>query len=608
MIQVNNIAKSFSGQKLFEGLSFNLPKGSRLGFVGRNGTGKSTLFKMILGEEPYDDGDITIPKNYRIGALKQHIKFTESSVKKECLMALPKEFEHETYRIDKVLSGLGFSKEDMTKDPASFSGGYQIRINLAKLLITEPHLLLLDEPTNYLDILSMRWLKSFLCSFPGEVMLITHDRNFMDQIVTHTMGLHRQKLKLIAGDTEKYYQQILVDEELYEKNRQSIDKKRKELEAFVNRFKAKASKASQAQSKQKQLNKLGQLKELVDETNLDFTFNYKDIASKNFLEVKDLSFGYTQENLFENIDLHLTKGDCLGIIGKNGKGKSTLLNCIAGELTTRTGEIKTHPNISLAHFGQTNIDRLSSNLTIAQEIQSMSEELSHTQTRQIAGAMMFPGELADKKVQVLSGGERSRVMLGKILARPSNLLLLDEPTNHLDMQSIQSLKDAIRHYPGATIIVTHSEELLRELANKLIIFRRDGAEFFLGNYDDFLEKIGWEDEEIKTQKQKLGLTKKEIQKLRSEIIQRRSQVLTPLKKEITQLETTVTKTESELTACQDQLIKASEVSDSEQITGLSKKISELEELIESNFESLVEKQNELDEHNEKFEVELAKIK
>ncbi len=608
MLQVNNISKAFAGQVLFDDLSFNMPAGARVGFVGRNGSGKSTLFKMILGEESLDSGQINIPKNYKIGTLKQHIEFTKPTVAEECYQVLPPELKYETYRVDKILSGLGFSTEDFHKDPNSFSGGYQIRINLAKVLAIEPNLLLLDEPTNYLDIVSMRWLKKFLVQFDGEVIIITHDREFMDSVATHIMGLNRKQLKFIKGDTEKFYTQLIEEDELYEKTRANFDKKKKEMERFVERFRAKASKATQAQSKLKQLEKLGEMDELAQESDLDFQFNYKDIASKNILQVSNLSFAYEGgPQLFKDISFSLEKGECLAIIGKNGKGKSTLLNCVAGELAPHSGDVKFHPSCEFAHFGQTNIERLHTQNTIAEEVTSVAPDLPTAKIRQICGTMMFSGELADKKISVLSGGERSRVMLGKIMAKPSNLLFLDEPTNHLDMQSIESLSDSIVNFDGATIIVTHSEMLLRRLATKLIIFHQNGAEYFLGSYDDFLEKIGWEEDVSSEKEAKPKLSKKDIQKLRSEIIKERSTVLKPLKTKLEKLETAITSNEILLEEKNYELVKASELSDGDSITKLSKEVSDLQDMIERDFEELASVQEEFDEHNQRFENQLNEL-
>jgi len=334
MIQIKNLSKHFGEKTLFTNLNFILGQGQRVGLVGRNGTGKSTLFKLILGEESADDGEILIPKGYKIGALKQHLVFTEKTLRDETALALSEDDKYSIYKVEKILFGLGFSQEDLEKDPLSFSGGYQIRINLAKLLITEPNLLLLDEPTNYLDILSLRWLKSFLKSFDGEVILITHDRDFMDNVCTHTMGIVRKSLSILEGNTHKFYVQLEANDEHYEKQKEAQDKKRKELEDFIAKNKARASTAAQAQSKVKLLEKMDEMDSIVDESNLDFDFNYKDTPAKVLLDVKDLSFGYTKDNiLFKDISFSLKKGETLGIIGKNGKGKSTLLNTIAKELT-----------------------------------------------------------------------------------------------------------------------------------------------------------------------------------------------------------------------------------------------------------------------------------
>ena len=248
MIQLINISKNYGKQELFSNLNFKLNSGNRVGLVGRNGSGKSTLFKLILGEESADSGEIIIPKGYRIGTLKQHLSFSEPTLREEASLALEGDMKYDLYRVEKILFGLGFSAEDLEKNPLSFSGGYQIRINLAKLLVTEPNLLLLDEPTNYLDILSLRWLKQFLCSFEGEVILITHDRDFMDATMTHTMGIVRKGLSFIQGSTHKFYDQLRANDELYEKQKISQDRKVKELEDFIARNKARASTAALAQS------------------------------------------------------------------------------------------------------------------------------------------------------------------------------------------------------------------------------------------------------------------------------------------------------------------------------------------------------------------------
>lgn len=608
MIQLNNISKSFSSRELFSNLNFKLNSGNRVGLVGPNGSGKSTLFKLILGEESADSGEIIIPKGYKIGTLKQHLTFSESTLREEATLALEEEMKYDVYRVEKILFGLGFAQEDLDKNPLSFSGGYQIRINLAKLLVTEPNLLLLDEPTNYLDIVSLRWLKSFLRSFEGEVILITHNRDFMDSITTHTMGIVRKSLKIIPGDTHKFYEQLRANDELHTKQKISQDKKVKELEEFIAKNKARASTAALAQSKVKQLEKMELLEDLSFDNSLEFDFNFKDTPAKVLLDVKDLKFGYTPENiLFDKISFTLKKGECLGIIGKNGKGKSTLLNTIAGELKQLSGEVKFHSSASFAHFGQTNIAHLSDKNTVMDEIYVGNPKLSEASVRSICGRMMFSGDMSKKKISLLSGGEKSRVMLGQIIAREVNTLFLDEPTNHLDMESIEALTNAVKNFKGSVIIVTHSEELLRRVCDRLIIFAKNGAEYFDGGYDDFLEKIGWEDEE-QTQKVKAAPkgNQKENKKLRAEMVRERNKITSPLKKKVEKLESKIIKTEELLELHHKELIEVSNSGDSSKLMELSKLVSDEEASVEEMFEELEITQTELDEINEEYEQKWEK--
>ena len=516
MIQLQEISKSFGERILFDEVTFVVGRRERLGLVGRNGTGKSTLFKIILGEDAPDGGSLSIPKGYRLGALEQHLDFTGKTILEEVIQALPEGQSYDHWRGEKILFGLGFEQEDLERPPSYFSGGYQIRVKLAKVLVSGPDLLLLDEPTNYLDIVSLRWLAQFLKEFPGEVLMITHDRGFMDQVCTHTIGIHRNKIKKITGDTSKYYDQLSGDEEIYEQTRLNQEKKKAELENFIKKFGAKATKARQANSKKKIIEKMDEIKVLEEIADLNFSFEYKDIPSKFPLEVRNVSFGYDKDdNLFEGLNFSLSKGDCVGIIGKNGKGKSTLLNVIAGELKPKQGDIWKAPGVAQGHFGQTNIERLHPKNTILKELTEVNTDLSMTQIRSICGAMMFSGDDVEKPISVLSGGERARVMLGKILAKKSNLLLLDEPTNHLDMESIEVLCKEIKSFPGSSFIVTHSELLLKNLVNKLIVFKNGDAFLFEGNYQDFLSKIGWDDDHNSQIVTKVSKLKKSTSEMKS---------------------------------------------------------------------------------------------
>ena len=498
MLQVANLEKSYGRQVLFDGVGFTINSRERVGLVGRNGHGKSTLFRLILGEARQDSGTITVSSGYTIGHLSQHIHLTEDTVLQEACLALPKNEDciDETYKAAAILHGLGFTNDDFDRSPSSLSGGYQVRLNLAKVLVSEPNLLLLDEPTNYLDIVSVRWLTQFLRAWPNELIIITHDREFMDSVTTHTMIIHRCKMRKVPGNTQKLYDQVLLEEEIHEKTRQNDDKKRQEAEQFINRFRAQATKASAVQSRIKALAKHERLDKLREIKSLDFKFRSAPFEAKWLMTVEDLSFSFSEDGpkLIDSLSFAVGKKDRIAVIGKNGKGKTTLLNLLAGEMSLSSGDIRPHPNTKIAYFGQTNISRLLDDKTALQEIMDAHPNHAQGESRAICGLMMFDGDNALKKVSVLSGGEKSRVLLGKLLISPANMLILDEPTNHLDMESIDSLIEAIEAFDGAVIIVTHSEMILEAVATKLIVYDNDEVNVFEGTYFDFLERIGWQDE------------------------------------------------------------------------------------------------------------------
>jgi ATP-binding cassette subfamily F protein 3 len=609
MIQANDLSKGFGTQVLFEKVFFSIGKGERVGLVGRNGSGKSTLFKMMLGEEITDHGELIVPKNYRIGSLKQHLHFTEKTILAEGMTALREGAEFDEYKVEKMLMGLGFKLEDMQRPPSDFSGGYQIRLNLAKVLLSEPDCLLLDEPTNYLDIVSMRWLTKFLRAFKGEMVLITHDRGFMDSITTHTMGIWRQRLIKVGGGTDKYFDQIVLEEEVHEKTRINSEKKKKDLEDFVNRFRAKASKAAQAQSRLKLLEKMPDLEALAAVSSLDFEFNHRECPGKVLLEAHDLSFGYNSELLFKNLSFTIQKGDKVAIIGKNGKGKSTLLNVIAGELSPVRGEVTKNVNLLLGHFGQTNINRLDMESTVEEEIAAADPSLSRDRVRSICGTMMFSGDLAKKKIKVLSGGERARVLLGRLLARPTNLLLLDEPTNHLDQESVEALTMELQSYPGSVIIVTHSEGILREVATSLVVFHQGKAEFLRENYDGFLNKIGWEEEKDDSPVKEVVVrsSRQELKRLRSDAIIERSREISPHKKKMEALEKKIMDWEEEQGELENKLIELAGKADSKKIQETSQRLGVVRKSVEEAFDEFTEITLLHDAIMQKWEVKLKDL-
>ncbi len=616
MLKVSGLEKAYGSQVIFDNVSFVINPGERIGLIGRNGHGKTTLFKMILGEEHPDAGAISVPKHYTIGHLSQHIRFTEDTVLKEGCLSLPVSEDgiDESYKVETILMGIGFTRDDFDRSPLMLSGGYQIRLNLAKVLVSEPNLLLLDEPTNYLDIVSMRWLTRFLRNWKDELMIITHDRDFMDSVTTYTMAIHRYKMQKIAGNTQKMYQQILQQEEIHEKTRLNDAKKREEIEEFVNRFRAKATKAKAVQSRVKSLEKMGNLEKLSNIKTLDFSFKFAPFPGKWLMNATDISFSYQQngQKLIDDLTIAVGKNDRIAIIGKNGKGKTTLLDILAGELQPQTGMVNHNQNSAIAYFGQTNVNRLGLQKTIEQEIMDTDPDCSKGVARKICGIMMFSGDNALKKIDVLSGGEKSRVLLGKLLVTPANLLLLDEPTNHLDMDSIDSLIEAIEEFDGGVIIVTHSELILNAVATRLIVFDNDKVTVFEGNYQEFLDRVGWESEREEREtrsssKQNKNINKKELRRLRAQLNEKCSKTLGPLQKMIADMEKDIMILEKDVEIESLALVEASEKGDSKAISRLSVSINKLNNRIAATFKKLELAVNEHAAKSKEFEQRLAEL-
>ncbi len=612
MIVVSNLTKQFGDQVLIERSGFQINLKERVGLVGRNGHGKTTLLRILIGQDSYDEGSVTIPKHYRIGYVRQNIAFTQTSILKEGMTGLIEKEKDHFWKVEKILSGLGFAKTDFGRPPEDFSAGYQERLNLAKVLVSSPDLLLLDEPTNYLDIMSIRWVEQFLQNWPRELILITHDRVFMDRVVTHTMGVHRKKIRKIQGGTEKYYNQLAIDEAVYEKTRLKDDRRRKEIEQFIGRFRAKARLANLVQSRIKTLSKLEKHEKLAALDTLEFTFRGHPFEARQMLQVKDLSFGYHPDTpIIEHFNLTIQRGDRLCVVGKNGKGKTTLLRLLSGSLKPQKGSIQYNPEVSKGTFEQSTVADLVASRTVEEEIFSSHPVVSNQLARNICGAMMFEGDSALKKIGVLSGGERSRVMLGKILATPVNLLLLDEPTNHLDMESCDALLVAIDNFEGAVIMVTHNEMLLHGLAQRLVVFQKNNIDVFDGSYQLFLEQLGWDDEKAMASKQSPekrssaeNIPKKEKRRRRSEIIQRRSKVLNPIQKHIDTVEQKIDANETKLKALEQDMLLASNLQDKEKIVATSKEIRTCRNAIDHLFDQLDRLTQTFDQKHADFEKQL----
>lgn len=609
MLSIENLSKAYGARVLFNQISFRINEGERIGLVGRNGHGKTTLMRILTGEQEQDEGIINIPKNYRIGYLKQIIDFKQETAVKEAAEGLKPDEKDELWKAEKILSGLGFSDDDMLKGPNEFSGGYQVRLNLAKLLLSEPDLLLLDEPTNYLDITSIRWLEQFLVKWKGELVIITHDRTFMDKVVTHTLGIHRQQVRKIKGNTEKFYEQIIKEEEIYEKTRQNEESKRKEMELFITRFRAKARLAGMVQSRVKALQKMEKKEKLEAIEDLEFRFNHTPIRAKELITVKNLTFGYDKAKpLIKDFSITIGSNEKICIIGKNGKGKTTLLKLLCGFAEPDSGEINFHGQLKPAVYEQTNIQRLGLNNTIEQELMDVERSIERQQARDAAGTMMFSGDDALKKITVLSGGEKSRVMLAKAILQPANILFLDEPTNHLDMQSCDSLLAAVDDFGGTVVMVTHNEMFLNAVAERLIVFRNDSIEIFEGTYEEFLEKVGWQEDFIENKASAPSAnSKKEQRRIRSEIIAEKNKAMKPLQDRHDKLEKDLAVSESIIEVLNKRLIDASKSGNASEIQKSSKELDEAKKSIDAMTDEILELSYKLEELNAFYEDRLNQV-
>ena len=598
MIQISNLNKGYAHQQLLTDVSFTIHEGEKLGLVGRNGHGKTTLFRMFAGMESPDSGTIQFPKGYKIAYLKQEMHFEHPNVLEEVLSAIPKGEPREEWFAEKILFGLDFDAETITQDPNTLSGGWMNRINLAKVLISNADMLLLDEPTNHLDIITIHWLANFLKNWRKELILITHDRMFMDTIINHIMAIHRKQVRKIPGTSVKLYDQIATEEEVHEKTRLNEAKEKEKVDIFVSKFRAKASLAKMVQSRIKNQEKKGYKDKLEAIVDLDFKFNFKKFDTKVMITVDNLCFGYDPKNLLiKGLDFDISKGDKIAIVGKNGKGKSTLLRLLCGQLTPTSGNVRSHPQLLPGYYGQVAEQELNAMLTIEEEIASVLPGGNRGYARSIAGSMLFEGDLALKKCNVLSGGEKARVLLAKLIAAPAQCLFLDEPSNHLDMQSVDSLTEALEEFKGGMVFVTHNEMILHALATKLIVFDGDLPYVFQGSYQEFLEDKGFESEEV-IKKPKKEKTDGKLSKEEKKELQKKKQAfqnsLKPLKTEISYIEEQIQNAEDRTQDVQNELVTASGKNDGEALASLGKELNTLKVQINELFDLLSLKNNELE--------------
>ena len=533
MISVDNVSVSYGGWTLFDGISFLVNPKDRIGLVGKNGAGKTTLLRLIIGEQQPTDGAITRNGDCTVGYLPQQMKVadTTSLIEETATafaevlaleaeierlteeIALREDYESEEYAsllqhlneandhyhilggetrdadIEKTLLGLGFRREDFHRPTSEFSGGWRMRIELAKLLLRRPSVFLLDEPTNHLDIESIQWLEEYLKNYSGAVLVISHDRAFLDNVTNRTIELSLGKIydyklpysKFVVARAERRAQQMAA----YQNQQRLIEKS----EEFIEKFRYKPTKSNQVQSRIKQLDKLERIEvEEEDLATLNIKFPPAPRSGQVVAEIKEVGKAFGEKRVFSGAEFTITKGDKIALVGRNGEGKTTFARMLIGQLEPTEGSIRIGANVSIGYYAQNQDDLMNGEFTVYDTLDRVAVGDIRTRLRDILGAFLFRGEDVDKKVKVLSGGERSRLAMARMMLEPHNLLVLDEPTNHMDMRSKDILKSAIQKFDGTVVIVSHDREFLDGMVDKVYEFRDGGVREYLGGIYYFLEK------------------------------------------------------------------------------------------------------------------------
>ncbi len=537
MLNVHNLSVSFSGEYLFEEIAFRLNPGDRVGLIGKNGAGKSTLLKLLSGEVAPDSGTIASDKEVRIGFLRQDIDFDEGhTVLEEAYKAFEQlqvmegklahineqlaertDYESDGYHqlmvdlndythqyeihggynyqgdTEKILLGLGFRREDFDKKTDTFSGGWRMRIELAKLLLQKNDVLLLDEPTNHLDIESILWLEQFLTGFAGAIVIVSHDKMFLDNVTNRTIEI---SLGRIYDYNKPYSQFLILRQEIKEQQMNALKNQEREIqqaERLIEKFRAKASKASMAQSLIKKLDRMDRIEvDQSDHSVLKVKFPVSVVPGKIVAEVENLSKNYGAKEVLKDIDLLLERDSKTAFVGQNGQGKTTLAKILVGEIPY-DGHVKLGHNVQIGYFAQNQAEYLDGNKTVLDTMIDAANEKNRSKVRDILGSFLFSGEDVDKYVKVLSGGERNRLALAKMLLQPFNVLVMDEPTNHLDIASKNVLKQALINFEGTLIVVSHDRDFLQGLTNKVYEFKDKKIKEYLGDINYFLDERKAED-------------------------------------------------------------------------------------------------------------------
>ena len=529
----DKISKSFGGRVLYSNATLQLNAGERWALVGPNGAGKTTLLKIIMGLESADEGTVTFAKDATLGYLEQEtelmgdrtalneviesaheIKQWERKVNDLSLKIAEtpegatlnkylEDYAHAMERFERlggyelesrarqILAGLGFPVEDFDKPAKEFSGGWQMRISLSKLLLRRPDVLLLDEPTNHLDLESVQWLERFLSSYDGTVLLVSHDRSFMDACVTHVAALENRMLVTYTGNYSGYLHQREENLEQLRAKRAAQERDIAHMETFIERFRYKPTKAKQVQERVAKVEKIREELVVLPEQShhMHFRFPEPPRTGDTVISLEGVAKSYEDNFVYDNVDLKLYRGDHVALVGPNGAGKSTLMKLIAGKLKPDAGQISLGQNVTEAYYAQHQLEELNPSNTVLAELDTVAAGWTTSEERRLLGAFLFHGDDVEKRVNVLSGGERARLALAKMLVSPDPLLLLDEPTNHLDIDSVDVLEKALVDFPGTIILISHDEHLVRAVANKVVDVRDHKVTVYDGDYDYFLFKL-----------------------------------------------------------------------------------------------------------------------
>lgn len=555
MLLVQNLGIHHSGNYLFRNVSFRISQKDKIGLVGKNGAGKSTLLKMLSGDISFFEGSVQPEGDISIGFLKQDLDFVKGrTVWDETMQAFERintlkaeldtvnkaletrtDYESEAYakliermteindllvhldafnldaEVEKVLFGLGFKADDFQKLTDEFSGGWRMRVELAKLLLQKNDLLLLDEPTNHLDMESIIWLEKFLVNYSGAIVLVSHDKRFMTTVCNRTFDINNKTIDDYKANYTKYLELRKDRREKLLQAKKNQDAEIKHTEELINKFRAKANKASFAQSLIKKLDKVERIEvDNEDVTRFNVRFVQSVVPGKVIFEAENLGKAYGEKQVFDEVNFFVNRGEKIALVGQNGQGKTTLAKILTGAIKDYSGSYKLGHNVNIGYFAQNQEEVLSSNKTVLQEAEDAASEEMRPRVRDLLGAFLFQGEAVEKKTSVLSGGERNRLALCKLLLRPFNTLVMDEPTNHLDIQSKEIIKQALQKFDGTLILVSHDREFLHGLSDKIFEFRDGRMKEFLGNIEEYLEYREKESlHEVSMEKSKLAASKSE---------------------------------------------------------------------------------------------------